>query len=308
VNIYVWEGNMKRRNSSRQDKIFNAVNYSVFLIYTLICFFPFYYLFINTISSNELTGLGLITFYPKGIHFSNYIQVLKLKGLPNAALVSLARTIAGTFLTVFASAFLGFLFTKKEMWGRKFWYRFVVITMYFNAGILPWFITMMNLGLTNNFLAYILPYIVQPFYIILIKTYIESIPNSLQESAQLDGAGYLVVFFRIILPLITPILATVAVFSAVNQWNSFTDTLFLMTDSKYYTLQFVLYRYLNEATAIASIIKSSQGPVSTNLQNMQTPTSVRMTVSMIVVAPILLVYPYFQRYFVKGIMIGAIKG
>ena len=118
----------------------------------------------------------------------------------------------------------------------------------------------------------------------------------------------MVIFFKIILPLITPILATVAVFSAVNQWNSFTDTLFLMTDSKYYTLQFVLYRYLNEATALASIIKSSQGPINVNLQNMQTPTSVRMTVSMIVVAPILLVYPYFQRYFVKGIMIGAVKG
>jgi len=194
------------------------------------------------------------------------------------------------------------------MWGRKFWYRYIVVTMYFNAGILPWFITMMNLRLTNNFLAYILPYIVQPFYIILIKTYVESIPSSLQESAQLDGAGYLVIFFRIIFPLITPILATVAVFSAVNQWNSFTDTLFLMTDSKYYTLQFVLYRYLNEATALASIIKSTQGPVTLDVKSIQTPTSVRMTVSMIVVAPILLVYPYFQRYFVRGIIIGAVKG
>ncbi len=294
---------------SHGDRIFNIFNYSAFIIYTLICIFPFYYLFINTISSNELTGLGLITFYPKGIHFSNYVQVLKLKGLGSAALVSVGRTVIGTALTVFASAFLGYLFTKNEMWGRKFWYRFVVVTMYFNAGILPWFITMMNLGLTNNYLAYILPYIVQPFNIILIKTYIESIPKSLQESAQLDGAGYFVIFYRIIFPLITPILATVAVFSAVNQWNSFTDTLFLMTDSKYFTLQFVLYRYLNEATSLASIIRSSQGgPININIQNMQTPTSVRMTVSMIVVAPILLVYPYFQRYFVKGIMIGAVKG
>lgn len=299
---------MGRGNHTRGEKIFNTINYTIFIIYTVICVFPFYYLFINTISSNELTGLGLITFYPKGVHFSNYTQVLKIKGLSNAALVSLARTVIGTALTVFASAFLGYLFTKKEMWGRKFWYRFVIVTMYFNAGILPWFITMMNLGLTNNFLAYVLPYIVQPFNIILIKTYIESIPNSLQESAQLDGAGYLVIFYKIIFPLITPILATVAVFSAVSQWNSFTDTLFLMTDSKYYTLQFVLYRYLNEATALASIIKSSQGPINVNLQNIQTPTSVRMTVSMIVVAPILLVYPYFQRYFVKGIMIGAVKG
>jgi len=299
---------MKAKKRSNGETIFNTVNCFMFLIYTLVCVFPFYYLFINTISSNELTGLGLVTFYPEDIHFSNYMQVLKIKGLPNAALVSLARTVIGTLTTVVASAFLGFLFTQKQMWGRKFWYRYIVVTMYFNAGILPWFITMMNLRLTNNFLAYILPYIVQPFYIILIKTYVESIPSSLQESAQLDGAGYLVIFFRIIFPLITPILATVAVFSAVNQWNSFTDTLFLMTDSKYYTLQFVLYRYLNEATALASIIKSTQGPVTLDVKSIQTPTSVRMTVSMIVVAPILLVYPYFQRYFVRGIIIGAVKG
>lgn len=111
---------MERKQHGTGEVVFNAINYTVFILYTLICVFPFYYLFINTISSNELTGLGLITFYPKGIHLSNYIQVLKLKGLPRAALVSLARTVIGTAATVFASAFLGYLFTKKEMWGRSF--------------------------------------------------------------------------------------------------------------------------------------------------------------------------------------------
>lgn len=300
---------MQKNKFKINNIIFNVFNYGFFALFTLICIFPFYYLFINTISNNELSNKGLITFIPKGIHFTNYIHVLKLKGLGTAALMSLNRTVLGTVLTVFASAFLGFVFTKQEMWGRKFWYRFVVVTMYFNAGILPWFITMRNLRLTNNFLAYILPYIVSPFYIILVKTYVESIPASLQESAEIDGAGYLTVFFRIIFPLVIPILATIAVFSAVTQWNAFIDTVFLMTDSKLFTLQFVLYRYLNEATSLANLIKSSQGgAMNMDITNMQTATSVRMTVSMIVVAPILLVYPYFQRFFVKGIMIGAVKG
>lgn len=288
---------------------FNIFNYGFFIVFTILCILPFYYLFINTISNNDLSSRGLITFIPKGLHLSNYIEVLKLRGLLTAALISVLRTFIGAGLTVAASAFLGFLFTKREMWGRKFWYRFLIITMYFNAGIIPWFITMYNLKLTNNFLAYILPSIVSPFFIILVKTFIESVPAALQESAEMDGAGYMRIFISIIFPLITPILATVAIFSAVSQWNSFIDTVFLVTNPNLFTLQFVLQKYLNEATSLAALIRSTQGAMSgLDLTNVQTPTSVRMTVSMIVVLPILVVYPYFQRFFVKGIMIGAVKG
>lgn len=289
--------------------VFNIINHTFFIVFTILCILPFYYLFINTISNNDLSSRGLIMFVPKGMHLTNYIQVLQLPGLFSAAIISILRTFIGSALTIIASAFLGFLFTKKEMWGRKVWYRFMIITMYFNAGIIPWFITMYNLKLTNNFLAYILPAIVSPFFIILVKTFIESIPTALQESAEIDGAGYIKIFLLIIFPLITPILATVAIFSAVSQWNSFIDTVFLVTDQSLFTLQFVLYKYLNEATSLAALIRNTQGSMGNfDITNMQTPTSVRMTVSMIVVLPILIVYPYFQRYFVKGIMIGAIKG
>jgi putative aldouronate transport system permease protein len=247
-------------------------------------------------------------FYPKGVHFENYIKVLKLPGLLDAAFISVSRTVLGTLLTVAGSAFLGYLFTKNEMWGRKFWYRFLVVTMYFNAGLIPWYVTMLNLGMTNNFLAYIVPGIVAPFNIIMVKTYIESIPAALQESAQIDGAGYLTIFIRVIVPLSMPILATIAIFSAVGQWNSFTDTLFLVSNGKLFTLQFILYRYLNEATSLASLIKSMESGGTIDISKLQTPTSIRTTVTMIVVTPILLVYPFFQRFFVKGIMIGSVKG
>ena len=299
----------KKEKLSFGDIVFNVLNYSFFALFTIISIFPFYYLFINTISNNDLSNRGLITFLPKGIHFSNYIQVLNIDGLGQAALVSFGRTFLGTIVTVFASALLGFLFTKEQMWGRKIWYRFVVITMYLQAGSIPWYITMMNLHLTDNFLAYILPAVVAPFNIILVKTFVESVPASLQESAEIDGAGYLTVFLRIIMPLIKPILATVAIFSAVGQWSSFGDTLFLMTNPKLYTLQFVLYRYFNEAASLAALVKSSTSNASSmSAANMQTASSVRMTVSMVVVIPILFVYPYFQKFFVKGVMIGAVKG
>jgi putative aldouronate transport system permease protein len=287
--------------------MFSTLNYTMFGLFTLICIFPFYYLFINTISDNDLSSRGLVLFYPEGIHFRNYIQVLQIKGIKLALFVSVSRTVLGTFLTVAASAFLGYIFTRSEMWGRKFWYRFLLITMYFNAGIIPWFITMKNLGLMNNFLAYIIPGIVVPFNIIMVKTFIESTPVALQEAAQIDGAGYLTIFHKIIVPLIIPILATLSIFTAVGQWNSFTDTLFLINDSKLFTLQFILFRYLNEATSLAEMMKSS-GVGKFDISQRPTAMSVQTTVTMIVVAPILFVYPFFQRFIVKGIMIGAVKG
>ena len=298
----------KKRTGSVSSRVFDVCNYIFFGIFTLLCVYPFYYIFINTISDNTLTARGLVLFYPEGVHLSNYTQVMKIQGLGQATLISIGRTVIGTFLSVFASAFVGYLVTKEKMWHRKIWYRIIVATMYFNAGIIPWYILMMNLHLTNNFLGYIIPGIMSPFNIILVKTYIESIPPALEESAQIDSAGYWVRFSRIILPLCMPILATVTVFTAVGQWNSFQDTLFLVTDRKLYTLQFLLYRYINESNALATVLKNTGGNVNINLSLVQTPTSVRMTVTMIVVAPILLVYPFFQRYFVGGIMIGAVKG
>lgn len=296
-----------RRKLKPGDVLFQILIYALFGIFTLSCIYPFYYLFINTISSNDLSAAGYIKFYPQQIHFDNYVKVMSIPGLGHAAMVSLYRTVIGTLLTVGASAFLGYLFTKREMWGRQVWYRSIVVTMYFSAGLIPWYITMNNLHLTNNYLAYVLPTIITPFNIILVKTFIEAIPPSLEESASIDGAGYLRSFWSIIVPLITPILATITIFSAVNQWNSFIDTAFLMTDTKYFTLQFMLWRYLNESSSLAALIRSNPD-MAASVQNMQTTTSVRMTVTMIVVMPILIVYPFFQRYFVKGIMIGAVKG
>jgi putative aldouronate transport system permease protein len=291
------------------DVVFNIFNFLIFGVFTLICIYPFYYILINSISDNHQSALGNVIFFPLNIHFDNHIQVMKLKGIGHAAFISLSRTVIGTLCSVFASVILGYLFTKKEMWGRSFWYRFIVITMYFNAGIIPWFIVMFNLGLMNNFWAYILPGIVSPFFILLVKTYVESIPPSLEESAALDGAGFFTILTRIIIPLIIPILATITIFAAVGQWNYFIDTLFLMTKQDNWTLQFILYNYLSNSTSLSTLLKTAQGnTMASDVARMQTATSVRMTITVVVVLPVLLVYPIFQRFFIKGIMIGAVKG
>lgn len=294
-----------------EDRLISIVSYVVYSIFAFFCVYPFYYIFINTLSANNLSERGKVLFWIKGLHFKNYIEVMKIPDLFQALQVSLARTVIGAALTVIVAAFLGYMFTRETLWMRKFWYRFVVITMYFNAGIIPWFITMRNLHLDNNFWGYIFPYAVAPFYIVLCKTFVESVPKELQQAAEIDGAGTLRIFFQIMLPVIKPIMATIAIFSAVQQWNSFQDTLLLVTDKKLYTLQFILYQYINQASSLKALLSNTSAStesLAASLATAQTATSIRMTVTIVVVTPILLVYPIFQRFFIKGIMIGAVKG
>ena len=304
-------GNKSKMKVSTGDRVLSISCYVVFALCAFICIYPVYNMFINTKSANDLSARGVILFWPQGVHLTNYADALKIDGLFRAAQISLGRTILGTLGTVSASAFLGFMFTQEKMWLRKVWYRLIIITMYFNAGIIPWFLTMKNRGLTNNFWGYILPAIVSPFHIVLTKTFVESIPKELQEAAEIDGASIMTVFFKIMIPVIKPIMATVAIFAAVNQWNAFQDTLLLVTDTKLYPLQFILYQYLNQASSLSLLAKSSTGSASAlaaAAATTQTVVSVRMTITIIVVIPIMCVYPFFQKFFVKGIMIGAVKG
>lgn len=296
--------------TSKGDRTFQVINILIFAIFAIICAYPFYYLIINSISANDLSASGKVNFLPHGFQLENYVKVFQLNGLGTAAMVSLGKTVIGTICTVLASVYLGFMFTQQRMWHRKLWYRFMVITMYFNAGLIPMYMTMKTLHLTNSFWVYIIPAIVQPFNIIMAKTYVESIPPALQEAAEIDGAGTMTVFAKVILPTCKPIMATIAIWSAVGQWNSFQDTLIYITDQKLYSLQYLLYTYLNQASSLATMVQQSGGNVSAvaNLATQQTPTSIRMTISVIVVLPILFVYPIFQKSFVKGIMIGSVKG
>jgi len=292
-----------------KDIIFYIFDYLFFTIFTLACIFPFYYLFINTISDAQQVSMGMINFVPKGFTLQNYIALKNVNDLGNSVIVSISRTILGTALMVAASGFVGYLVTKKEMWHRQFFYRFLVITMYFNAGLIPWYLNMNMLGLTNHFAAYIIPGIVAPYNIILVKTYIESIPAELEESAFIDGASYMQVFTRIIWPLSKPILATIAIFGAVGNWNSFQDSLILMQNAPHlYTLQHRLYVYLNSTSNLANVMNQGGAGSNAALDYANNGKIIKYTISMVSVIPILLVYPFMQRYFEEGIMLGAVKG
>ncbi len=299
-----------RIKRSTGDWIFDLFLYILFGLFTFLCIFPFYYLFINTISDNSAVTSGLVNFVPVGIHFNNYVALKDVNELGNSIIVTVSRTILGTALMVITSAWAGYLVTKQKMWRRSLWYRALVVTMYFNAGLVPWYMNMLMLGLTENFLAYIIPGMVAPYNIILVKTYIESIPSSLEESAYIDGASSVQVFYKIILPLSVPILATISIFGAVGNWNSFQDSLLLMSNStRLQTLQHRLYIYLNQSSNLAAAMGTGAGGMSTQAaDNLLNSKVIKYTISMVSIIPILLVYPFMQRFFVKGIMLGAVKG
>lgn len=302
---------MKRRYKT-QGLAFNIVNYTVYALIALCCLYPFYYIFIVSLSSPEEVSRGHVFLIPMGFTLSNFARVFALRDIPQAFFISLSRTVIGTAITVFCTSLFAYILTRKELRIRKIVYRFTVTSMYFNAGLIPWYILMLKLGLKNNFLLYVIPSAVIAFYLILIKTYLEQIPPSLEESAMVDGAGFFTIYMRIIIPVSMPIIATIAVFSAVDQWNTWYDNLFLVNKQSLKTLQLMLYEVIRDAELYAnqqvSDLASHNGGGAVGVVHRLTPTTIRMTVTMIVTIPILFVYPFMQKYFVKGIMIGAIKG
>ena len=298
----------RKKKLSTADKGFFAIAYTVFFLISLICIYPFYYLVINTVSRNDYVDLGLVMYKPIGFHLQNYVSIFKLDNVVNSLFISVSRTVLGTALSLVFTAVLGYLFTKENMKHRKFLYRMTIITMYFSAGMIPVYMNIRMLGLLNNYWVYIIPGLIRVYNMVLVKTFIESLPASLEESAQIDGAGYVRRFVSIVFPLSKPILATVGLFSAVSAWNSYMDTLLYITDSKLYTLQFALYEYLNQATAIASGINSMTDMSMLDRATQVSATSIRNTMAVVTIIPIICVYPFIQRYYVKGMMIGAVKG
>ena len=295
---------MRRQTKSLSSKFLRGLNFFLLIVFAFLCVYPLYFIFINSISGADAVVRG-VYILPEDFSLEFYKSLLQMPNIPNSIVVSVARTVLGTALTVICSSFLGYMVTQSELPMRKWVYRFVVATMYFNAGLIPWYILMVNLGLQNNFLLYILPSAVGAYYVVLSKTYIESIPASVEESAKIDGAGVLTIYARLILPMSMPIIACLIVFCAVNQWNAWSDNFYLVSDPKLSTLQYQLYMNLaNESSNVTNTTSSS----SLLRSKATTELGLRYALSMLTLLPIILVYPFMQKYFVKGIMLGAVKG
>lgn len=294
-------------NKSMSDRIFRLVVGSVYAIFAFLCAYPFYIIIINSLSDANAVLGKMALLVPKEFTLVNYTEVFKNQNIGGPIFISLSRTVIGSLSNAVVNALLAYALSKDALPGRKLIYRFFVVGMYVGAGMIPYFVTMMNYGFKNNFLIYVVPGMVWAYNMILIRVNIQQLPQDIEESAEIDGAGYFTIFFKIIFPMIIPIIATIITFSAVAQWNSWQDNLFYCTDENLMTLQLMLLNFIRTASVSASEAAMMGGDALKERMNVN-PRSIRMAATVIVVFPVMLVYPFMQRYFVKGIMIGALKG
>ena len=282
------------------SQVFDIFNIILLSLISLTMIFPFYYILIYSVSNPGLLGGGMIL-WPKGFSLEAYKIILSDNSVLRSIVISVARTISGPLLMILISSMAAFVLTKDTMPGVKFLRKFFVFTMYMGAGLVPAYILIKSLGMIGTFWVYIIPSAAAVFNMILIKTFIEGLPDSLQEAAVVDGANDLTLFWKIIFPLCTPVVAATGLFSAVGHWNDFMDTqIYNNMSPGLFTLQYKLFQTLASAESLAQA--KTQGNA------VMLPQSIKMAVTMITVLPIAAVYPFLQKHFAKGLLIGAIKG
>ena len=294
---------INKKKVSPADKIFIVCNAIFMIAFVVITLYPV----LNTlaISLNDGTDAlrGGIYLWPRKISFKNYMTVMQKDNLLIGAGVTVARTVIGTLLSLATNAVLAYIVSRKRFLFRKELSLFWVITMYVNGGLIPIFLLYKNLGLTNTFAVYVVPGMISAFNMLVIRTYMNGLPDSLEESAQLDGAGYGTIFIHIISPLCKPVYATVALFVAVGQWNSWFDSmLYNRMSDNLTTLQYELMKLLSSVTNqgnSAEVMKNAAGSV--------TPTSVRAAATILTMLPIICIYPFLQKYFIAGLTLGGVK-
>ena len=289
------------------DKIFNIANVIIMLIVLVVTLYPFLHILAISMNDAHDSMAGGIGIWPRIFSIDSYITVFGYPGLRRAFLVSVARTVIGTVCALLFTSIAAYAMTKKDLIGYKAIYTFFVVSMFLGAGLIPTFLLYQWIGIYNTFLVYILPGMFSVYNMILFRTFNMQLPRELEESAYIDGANEIQVFFRIIIPLSKPILATIGLFVAVGQWNSWHDTLFFTTKPELETMQYVLMKVIRQAEAATMVSKAKMHMMARRKINI-TPESIKMAITVVATVPILCVYPFIQKYFVKGIMIGAVKG
>lgn len=291
---------------SFSDRVFDIVNYTLMTLITIVTLYPFLNVLAISLNDSVDTVRGGITIWPRQFTLENYVQIFQYEGLVTGAKISVLRTLAGTLLGLISGSMLGYVLSRVEFQGRKFMSTFLALTMYFSGGMIPVFILFRDLNLMNSFLVYIIPGMVSAFNVFVIRSFIDGLPYSLQESAKLDGANDFTIYYRIILPLCKPVLATIALFLAVGQWNSWFDTYLYNGSAPHLTtLQYELMKVLQSTQGQTTGMGPGQNMA--DLVKRVSPESIKMAITIVVTVPILIVYPFLQRYFVKGMTLGAVK-
>lgn len=293
----------KKHNAST----FDIINISILVLFSIAAFYPFYNVYVYAFNDGSDSLKGLLYLWPRKFSVQNFVLAFTQKGIYTSILVSVARTVIGTVLTLVCTSSFAYAMTKRRMPGYKFVSVYIFITYLFGGGFVPYFLTVRELGLYNTFWIFILPGIYSFWNMIIFRSFFATLPNGIEEAAKIDGASYMRVFRSIIIPLSKPVYAAIALLTAIGLWNDyFTGMFFVSATSPLVPLQTLLQRLMTEVEILSTSI--FKGGNMEKLMSNITPYSVRLAVVVISVTPIILVYPFLQKYIIKGVTIGAIKG
>lgn len=300
---------MKIRKSKFKitEVLFDYINIMFMCIICLMVIYPIWYIFVLSLNEGMDAGFGGIYFFPRKFTLENYAMVFKNEQVVTSFIVTISRTIIATILNVVTTSMLAFVLTKKYLIGRKLFLTICTITMYFSGGIIPSFLVMKNLGFVDNYLVLVIPGMVSFYNALIFMSFFRQLPDAIEESAKIDGANELLIYARIIMPMSLPVIAVISLFVGVYFWNEyFVGVIYIIRNTYLQPIQTFLYTIISTAQGSAEAIKYSTGaPDETTAY---TSKSLKLATMFVTTAPIIIVYPFVQKYLVKGMMIGSVKG
>ncbi|MBQ7247000.1 MAG: carbohydrate ABC transporter permease [Lachnospiraceae bacterium] len=285
------------------EKIFDVFLYIFLGLLAVLFIYPFWTVIAMSFNSATDTMRGGIILWPREFTLNNYRAVFKDNSIFQAYFITIARTVIGTIGHLLFTSALAYGLSKKHLMFRKTYFNLCIITMFFSGGMIPGVLNIFRLGLGNSFLVYVVPGLYSVYDMIIIKSFFNAMPQSLEESAKIDGANDLVIFFRIVLPNAKAVLATIGLATAVGQWNAWFDAYLYVDNPDLWPVQLLLQRVIASATSMSDAVAQNPNITAGSIS----PYSVQLATIIVAIGPIILIYPFFQKYFVKGMMIGAIK-
>jgi putative aldouronate transport system permease protein len=292
------------KRKSKSDIAFDSVNFLIMVFICIVTIYPIWYTLVLSLNDGADAMLGGIYFLPRKFTLDNYVAVFNNYGITNAFLITIARTIIGTTLTIFFTAMVSYGLSKQHLTGRKIYMVIGFITMFFSGGLIPYFLLIKNLHLLDNFLVYIIPAMFSFYNCLIFMTFFRELPVEVEESAKIDGANDFVIFLKMILPMSKPVLATIGLFAGVYHWNDYFSGIIYINSPRLEPIQTFLYRVVAESSSNQML---SSLPANITASNV-TSNSIKLATMIVTTLPIVLVYPFLQKYFVKGMLVGAVKG
>ncbi|APH06028.1 carbohydrate ABC transporter permease [Bacillus weihaiensis] len=294
----------KKNRRTTSEYIFDNVNMFIMLIICFITLYPIWYVLVNSLNDGIDAMKGGIYWWPREFTLENYKAVFANPGIVTSFGVTIAKTILGTVTHVFFTAMVAYALSRKELYGRKIYMFIGVITMFFSGGLIPYFLLIRDLGLFDNFLVYVIPTMFNFFHLIIFVSFFRELPASLEEAAKIDGANDIMIFLKVVIPLSMPVIATIALFQGVYQWNDYFAGVIFVNNPELQPIQTYLYKVVAESSSNQMMLNAPGGITTKTV----TSQSIKLATMVVTTLPIVLVYPFLQKYFVKGMLIGSVKG